>query len=64
MPWMLADAGWIIPPLNHEALVAAMEDILMHPDERKRRAALARREVETRFPLSRTYADNAATLLG
>jgi glycosyltransferase involved in cell wall biosynthesis len=63
MPWMLGEAGWTVPPLDQAALVAAMNDLFTHPDERKRRAALARREVETRFPLARTYGDNASALL-
>ena len=46
-------SGWLVPHGDTAALAGAIRDVLEHPPEAARRAAEARRVLETRFGLTR-----------
>lgn len=62
--WLLGeDAGWIVPPHDPRALADAMLRAIHHTDEAQTRSLHARTIVKQRFPLKKTYEDNAHTLI-
>ncbi len=63
--WSLGkNGGWIVENASPEKLAAAMLDAMRHPDEALNRGKNARRQIEARFPLEKTYEKNAETLIG
>jgi glycosyltransferase involved in cell wall biosynthesis len=61
--WMLADGGLIVPKMNPEALAEAMLQVMRDSDLRESLSKKARLQVETRFPLTKTYQGNLDALL-
>ena len=61
--WMLGnEAGWIVPKQSPEALARTMIEAHANLTEAHKRAAAARREIEQRFPLEKTYQGNMEAL--
>lgn len=60
--WLLDRAGWIVPAQDPKALARAMEEILQHPVEAKKRGDAARERVAQDFPLEKTLRGNAETI--
>jgi glycosyltransferase involved in cell wall biosynthesis len=52
-PEVLEDGvtGWLVPPGSPEALAAALEEALRHPEEAARRGAAARRAAVERLSI-------------
>jgi glycosyltransferase involved in cell wall biosynthesis len=62
--WMLDDDGLIVPKMQPPALAKAMLRVLREPELRSKLATGARRQIETRFPLLKTYEGNLKALIG
>ncbi len=64
--WMLEDgaAGWIVLPQHPVALANAMQEALNNADARAEKTRRAMQIIQTRFPLERTFQENARILLG
>lgn len=60
--WMLADGGVIVPAMNPIALAEAMLRVMRDENLRAELSQKARLQVETRFPLSKTYEGNISAL--
>lgn len=62
--WSLGtNGGWIVEKQSPEKLAAAMIEVMRHPEEAATRGSNARKQIEQRFPLEKTYQRNAATIL-
>jgi len=60
--WMLADGGLTTPPKNPVVLADAMLKVMQDADLRASLSQKARLQVETRFPLAKTYEGNFSAL--
>lgn len=61
--WMLDGGGLVVPKMNPRALAEAMLRVLRNQTLRERLGREARRQIETRFPLEKTYEGNLAALI-
>jgi hypothetical protein len=59
---MLADGGLTTPPKNPVVLADAMLKVMQDADLRASLSQKARLQVETRFPLAKTYEGNFSAL--
>lgn len=57
-------AGWIVPKQSPKELAETMLYVLDHPKEAKQRGDLARKIIEEKYPLQRTYRENEQALTG
>jgi glycosyltransferase involved in cell wall biosynthesis len=63
-PWLLApEAGWLVPAHDPVFLAQRLKELLVRPEEAKRRGRLARARVERDFPLRHTLEANERALL-
>jgi glycosyltransferase involved in cell wall biosynthesis len=61
--WLLQnDAGWIVPPKTPEAMAERILYAIEHPEEARKRAAQARRNIETLFTEQRMWEQTFKTL--
>jgi glycosyltransferase involved in cell wall biosynthesis len=61
--WMLADGGLTVPAKNPVALADAMVNLMKDETLRATLSQKARLQVETRFPLTKTYEGNLSALV-
>jgi glycosyltransferase involved in cell wall biosynthesis len=48
------DSGWVVPVKNAEALARAIDEFVLHPEERLRRGQNARKHIVAHFHIEKT----------
>ncbi len=62
--WLLTpEAGWLVPAHDPVFLAQRLKELLIRPEEAKRRGSLARTRIECDFPLQHTLQANEKALL-
>ncbi|MBP6944521.1 glycosyltransferase family 4 protein [Patescibacteria group bacterium] len=62
--WLLTpEAGWLVPAHDPVFLAQRLKELLVRPEEAKRRGSLARTRIERDFPLQHTLQANEKALL-